>query len=225
MDIPAMPLRIANGNILASHMSFSGTSITMTESTMGYGDLVSSLSGVCGKETPILCVDTEGMKKKDITPELLRKIRSKHELWFMTGIRNAGDVMDAFHGDINKLMVPYHFTSDALLKEIIEISDSCMPALFAENSEVYAKGKKKDLRGCIRTLTNMNFRKIIVFDVGNEARWDSVRDLADTVIPYAPDTDRACALHKEGFDNVLVSSIKLFRSASERSEVGSCMLP
>ncbi|MDR0198829.1 MAG: hypothetical protein LBI08_03700 [Methanomassiliicoccaceae archaeon] len=225
MDIPVIPLRIGNGNLLASHMTFVGTSITMSGNCVGYGDLLSSLSDVCGKDAPILAVDAEGMRRKDIVPELVRKIRSKRELWLMTGIRNAGDVMDAFHGDMNKLAVPYHFTSDALLREITELSDSCVPVLFTERNDVHAKGKKKDLRNCIRTLTNMNFRKILVFDVSGDGAWDSIRNHADTVIPYAPTADDAKELHGLGFDDVLVSAVKLFRNASGRSEIGSCMLP
>jgi len=225
MDIPTVPVRIGGENILASHMVFSGASPAMTENTVGFGVLMSSLSNVCTKDIPILAVDVDGIRKKDIIPELLRKIRTKHELWYMTGIRNAGDAMDAFHGDINKLVIPYHLTSDTLLREIVEISDSCIPALFVERGEPYVRGKKKSLRNCIKTLTNMNFRKILIFDVSGDNAWDDLRDLVDTVIPYAPSIEDADALRKIGFGDVLVSAVKLYQRASERSEVRSCMTP
>jgi len=225
MEIPTIPLRISGENILASHMSFEGSSPSMTANTVGFNDLMSSLSNVCTKDLPILAVDIDGIRKKDIIPELLRKIRTKHELWYMTGIRNAGDVMDAFHGDINKLVIPYHLTSDALLREIVEISDSCIPALFIERGEPHVRGKKKSLRNCIKTLMNMNFRKILMFDVSGDNIWGDLRDLVDTVIPYAPSIEDADALRRIGFRDVLVSAVKLFQRASERSEIRSCMVP
>jgi isopentenyl phosphate kinase len=212
--------------MVSSHIAFGDASVSMTGNTVGYVDLSSSLSKVCDKDTPMLAVDVDGVQKRDIVPELLRKIRSKHELWLMTGIRNAGDVMDAFHGDINKLVIPYHLTSDASLKEIAEISDSCIPALFAgaDGVRIKGKGKSRDLRTCVKALEKMNFRRIIVFDVSGDAR-NSVRDLANIVIPYAGTAEEADILRSIGFNNVLVSAIKLFRDASERSEVRSCMLP
>jgi len=226
MEIPTIPVRISNGNVLASHMVFSGAFPSMTENTIGFNDLISSLSNVCAKDVPILAVDVFGIQKKDIIPELLRRTKTKRELWYMTGIRNAGDVMDAFQGDMSKIIVPYNLTSDTLLREIVEISDSCMPALFAEREEVYSKGnKKKGLRSCVKTLSNMNFRKIIVFDAAGGLAWEDLRDLVDTVIPYAPSAEDAEILRKIGFRDVLVSGVKLFQRASERSEIRSCMLP
>jgi len=230
MDIPVMPVRSKGMNIVSSHITFSGTSISMTDETVGYSDLMSSLTKVCGKETPILAVDVKGVQKKDITPDLLRRIRSKHELWLMTGIRNAGDVMDAFHGDINKLVVPYHLTSDAALKDMMDISDCCIPAVFAGDDGVVGKGKGNDIARCVRTLERMNFRKVIVFDVlaDDDARiWNGLRDLTDLIIPYVPSGMRrdADALHDMGFTDVLVSAIKYFQDVSKRSEIQNCMLP
>jgi phosphoribosylformimino-5-aminoimidazole carboxamide ribonucleotide (ProFAR) isomerase len=225
MIIPVMPVRMRKENIMTSHMTFSGASIAMDENCVGYNDLLASLKDVCDKNASILAVDADGMRKRDIVPELVRKMRSKRELWFMTGIRNTGDVMDAFNGDMNKLVVPYHFTTDALLKEITELSDSCIPALFAERGDVHTRGKKKDVRNCIRTLKDMNFRKIIVFDVSDGGTWDGIRNLSDTVIPYAHSVDDTVTLRKLGYDDVLVSALKLFRNASERSEIGNCMVP
>ena len=225
MDIPVIPIRIRNGNILASHLTFSGTFAAMSENTVGFKDLMSSLSNVCSKDIPMLAVDVDGMRKRDIIPELLRKMKAKRELWYMTGIRNPGDVMDAFQGDIDKLVIPYHFTSDALLRDIAAISDSCIPALFIERGEVYVRGKKRGLMNCVRTLMNMNFRKILVFDVSGDNAWNDLKDIADTIIPYASSIEDADALRSIGSKDVLVSAVKLFQSASRRSEVGSCMTP
>ncbi|MCL2143459.1 MAG: hypothetical protein FWH44_04295 [Methanomassiliicoccaceae archaeon] len=230
MIIPVMPVRTKNGNLVSSHPVLSDASVTMTDNTVGYGDLMSSLSDVCDKEIPILIADVKGMQKGDIMPDVLRKIRSKRETWLMTGIRNAGDVMDAFHGDINKLVVPYHFTSDAALKEIIEISDCCIPAVFAGGNGARTAGKRADLRSCIRTFEKMNFRNVIVFDdrADNAAGiWSNVRDLADIIIPYvcSGTAEDMRTLHDMGFADVLVSAVRLFQNLSRRSEIGSCMLP
>jgi hypothetical protein len=228
MYIPVIPAQIIAGNVMASHILFSGTDVRMDERPVSYGNLINSLSGICDKSTPMLVVDVIGLEKRDIEPEILRKIRPKREMWFMTGIRNAGDVMDAFHGDIGKLVVPYHMTSDALLKEMNELSDSCVPALFADGKGVHMSGRRGDLKTVVRTLERTGFRKMILFDVSGssaEYTFGSLSDLADTVIPYASSKEDADVIHETGFKDVMVSGIKLFGSVKQRSEIQSCMLP
>jgi hypothetical protein len=228
MDIPVIPVRAKGGNIVSADLVL-GDPLTMTDDTVGYADLVSSLADICGKRTPILAVDVKGMQKKDIMPDVLKNMRTKHEIWLMTGIRNAGDVMDAFQGNASRLAVPYHFTTDRDLRDMAELSDSCMPALFADNGSVRMKGKKKDLRNIIREMERMNFAKVLVFDVSDcrvNDVWGPVSDLADIVIPYVRNgKDDADAVRDIGFQDVMVSGIKLFRDVSKRSEIRSCMLP
>jgi hypothetical protein len=226
MIIPVMSLGIREGNIVSSEITFSGTSVSMTANTIGYRDLMPSLSDVCDKDVPVLAIDTDGMKKNDITHGLLRKMKIKREFWLMTGIRNAGDVMDAFHSDADKIVIPYHMTSDTHLSEMIEISDSCIPALFADDSGVRTKGKRKDLGTCVRMLESMNFKKILVFDVsGGDGKdvYAAVKDHGDRVIPYAGsgETDDVSSLQEMGFADVMVSAVKLFRNISRRSDVRS----
>jgi len=225
MDIPVIPVRIDGTNMLSSHITFSGTSVSMTDNTVCYGDLVSSLSKVCGKETPMLIVDAKGMQTDDIIPEVLRSVRIKHDHWMMTGIRDAGDVMDAFQGNMSKVVVPYHLTSDTLLREMVEISDSCIPALFTDRKGVHMKGAGKGIRSVIKVLEGMGIGKVLVFDVSGDDGWGSMKDLADIIIPYASDTYDAEKIHDLGFPDVMISGINLFRDVSGRSEIRSCMLP
>jgi hypothetical protein len=228
MDIPVIPVRTVGNNMVASHITFSGTDVIMDDNIVGYRDLLNSLSGVCDKETPIIAVDIVGLQRMDIEPEILRRIRSKREMWLMTGIRDAGDVMDAFHGNISKLVVPYHMTSDDLLREMNELSDSCIPALFADRDGVHMKGRRRELRTVIRALEKIGFRRMIVFDTSSSDptdTWNSLYDLADAIIPYASSKEDADVMREIGFRDVMLSGIRLFRNAAERSEIRSCMLP
>jgi hypothetical protein len=227
VNIPAIPVQITGGNAVTSHILFSGTDVRMDDNPVSYGDLVSSLSGISDKGTPILAVDVVGLRKGDIEPGVLRKLKTKHNVWLMTGIRDTGDVMDAFHGDISKLVVPYHLTTDGFLKEMIALSDSCIPALFIDGEGVHMSGRRREPRTVIRTLENIGFRKMLLFDVsgGDVNTWMPFEDLADMIIPYASSMDDADAIHKIGFNDVLVSGIKLFKDVKQRSEIRSCMLP
>ncbi|MDR0778853.1 MAG: hypothetical protein LBE48_05415 [Methanomassiliicoccaceae archaeon] len=228
MYVPVIPIRITGGNAVASHMTFSGTDVLMTNDHVSYGDLMNSLSGICDKGTPMIVVDIDGLQKKDISAEIIRKLRPKREMWLMTGIRDSGDVMDAFHGSMSKLIVPYHMTTDIRLNEMIQLSDCCIPALFTDSKGVHTDGIRKDLRTVVRNIERTGFRKMLVFDVSGDHAKDvlsSLTDLADLMIPYASSKEDADMIHERGFKDVMVSGIKLFRSAKQRSEIQSCMLP
>jgi len=195
---------------MASRPVFSGTSVTMSGDLSGYKDVVSSLPDHT-KDVPVIVIDIKGMQRKDIVPDILKNVKIRNELWFMTGIRNAGDVMDAFHGNMDKLIVPYHLTSDTLLKEITELSDSCIPSLFADEDGVLVRGKRKDIRTVIRTLEMMHFSKILIFDASGGSdlkKWHSVRDAADIIIPFCSAKD-ADAILSMGFADVMVSAAEL----------------
>ncbi|MCL2607934.1 MAG: hypothetical protein FWD92_05225 [Methanomassiliicoccaceae archaeon] len=215
MDIPVMPLHVKGRNILTGDMRFSGTSVSVTDDSVNYKDLLTSLYGVCSKETPVAAVDVKGMKKRDITSEILKDIRSKRDIWVMTGIIDAGDMMDAFQGNINKLIVPYHLTSDYNLREMIMLSDCCVPALFVDNGNVYPLGRKNDLRNALRTLERMNFEKVLVFDVSSEyspGMWERIVDHSDTVIPYAASSDAAAEIRERGFNDIMISAVRLLQN-------------
>ena len=205
MDIPVVPVRIVRNEIISSDIIFSGGSAAMGDNTVRYADLISS-DDTNNKNAPVLIIDVKGMQRKDIMPDILKRVRSKRELWFMTGVRDAGDLIDAFQSDMSKVAVPYHFTSDRLLKDMIEISDCCIPALFADRNGVHMKGKRNDLRNVVRSLENMNFRRVLVFDVSGGG-WDGINDLCDTVVPFvAPGEDRD-AVHDLGFRDVMFQAV------------------
>jgi len=219
-----MPLHTKGGNILTADIIFSGTSVTAANDNLCYKDLLKSLADVCGKEVPVVVVDVKGMKKKDISSEILKDVKSKRDIWVMTGIIDAGDMMDAFQGNINKLIVPYHFTSDSHLKEMIMLSDCCIPALFVDNGNVYPLGRKNDLRNALRTLERMNFEKTLVFDVSSEYSpgiWERIHDHSDTVIPYAPSQDVAAEIRERGFNNIMISAVKLIGDTRKESRFQS----
>ena len=238
MDIPVIPLRMKRNMMMSSDIVFDRSLMTMTEDAVSYEEIIRHLETVCGKDTPLLIADVKGMQKKDIVPDILKRMKIKRELWLMTGIRNSEDVMDAFNGDISKAVVPYHFTSDALLREMTELSDSCIPALFTDNGVVLGNtrtaGKgtahgqtgsmKNGLRDVVRTLEGMNFRKVLVFDVtgngsaedaGDPVRiWENISGLSDIVIPYVPSGTKedVGAVRGLGFSDVTTPAVRLVRN-------------
>jgi len=216
MRIPVIPIRSTITSTLSSHPMFSGTSVSMSKDTMNYKDLMRSVSKACGKETPIVIVDVKGMQKEDIDPNVLRKVRSKgNELWLMTGVRNSGDMIDALCGDIDRVMVPYHMTSDPMLKEMTELSDGCIPALFVERGKIYMKGREKSVSSVLKTLMNMNFDKIAVFNTSGEDDdrvYADIQEFSDVTVPYVTSGDDydISKISEMGFADIMASSVKLF---------------
>jgi uncharacterized protein related to proFAR isomerase len=197
----------------SSDIVFNGLSMTMTDDVVNYDELLSSVKETYGKENPVLIIDMKGMQKKDIIPDVLKRTKMKRDFWLMTGVHDQIDLIDAFQGDMSKVAVPYHFTNDELLKEMVELSDSCVPSLFVDNGIVHMKGKKRSLRDIIRTLERMNFRKVIVFDVSESdplRAWESASDLSDTIIPYVSSGSKndIDIVHKLGFNDVLIPAVR-----------------
>ena len=215
-QIPVIPVRAKRGEMISGEFVINGTTVKMSSSsgdgTVRYSETLSSLSKSYGKDLPLLVIDADGMRRRDIEPGVLKKMRATRNIWLMTGIRNSGDVMDAFHGDIEKLIVPYHMTTDADLREMTELSDSCFPALFADREGVYARKGKRPLRDVMRTLTNMNFRKILLFAAGDgpeDVLWD-VRDHCEMIIPYCNgNKDDIGRIGEMGFSDVLIPFYEL----------------
>jgi uncharacterized protein related to proFAR isomerase len=190
--------------IVSPKVLFSGISVEISDVCASYENIMSSLP----EGAPVLFVDADGLRRRDIVPDILRKLRSKRESWLMTGVRNPGDLMDAFHGNISRIVVPYHLTSDAHLTDMIELSDCCMPALFTENGEVHTAGKMKDLMNTVGTLRDIGFVKMIVLDVSDDGRLDEygrLRDHCDALIPYVRSgkKDDHEYLRNLGFDDIL----------------------
>jgi len=178
---------------------------------MRYADVMSSLSKTYGKDLPLVVVDVDGLRRRDIEPDVLKKMKATRNIWLMTGIRNAGDMMDAFHGDIGKLVVPYHMTTDADLKEMNELSDSCVPALFLGRGGVHVKKGTVPLRNVMRTLREMNFRKVLVFvtDDGITDPLSDAGEYCDIVIPYIQKKENAESAGEMGFTDVMISASEL----------------
>ena len=212
MEIPVISLFMRNGNTFASDLDGLAEGVS-------YDVLISSLYKIHGN-TPILAVDADGMRKKDIMPDILKKIGTRREFWFMTGICSAEDVMYAFSGNASKIVVPYHFTSDDSLRDITEISDHCIPALFADREGVITRGNRKNIITAVRALEDLNFEKILVFDSFRESAdpWSYLRDHADTVIPYIPScTEKdADVIRSIGFPDIMVSGLKSVQHTSQR---------
>ena len=208
MRIPAIPLRIRKGIAVSPDVTF-GASVIIPGGNGDYDDIMKKVTDVCGKGSPVLVIDADGIRKADIFPNVLKRLPAGRETWFMTGIRNAGDMIDAFHGNIGKLVVPYHLTADDALIEMSELSDCLIPALFIDSGGVHIRGRRK--RGTadvLRTLEGMNFSDVAVFDASG-GRIDIMYELRgkeNIAVPYInPGTDDGAAdASDRGFAKVIV---------------------
>ena len=209
MDIPVMPLRAEKGRVLSSDLVLRGTSVTMSDAAP-YDP--SAAADTDDKNVPLIVIDVKGLQRGDIDANILKRTKIKRELWLMTGIRDAGDVMDAFQGCMSKMIIPYHLTSDRSLKDITDVSDCCIPSLFIDNGAVHSGGNKKGLTEVIRTLRDMNFGKVLAFDVSDkkDISWKDLSGVSDILIPYVPSglPEDTGPLHDIGFSDTAVPAVR-----------------
>ena len=110
-------------------------------------------------------------------------------LWLMTSIETTEDLMDAFNSSADMIISPYHFSlSDAILKDIMDVSDSFIPAVYvADGMGIRRGGRKSYVEDILDELMDMNYFRICVVDTDmslTDRQWESIEDMCPSVIPF-----------------------------------------
>ena len=123
--------------------------------------------------TKALIIDSESLSTGRFNPALVASVKiSGCDVWLAESISDYGDLTDAFLGSMRKLVIPVHHLRGISLKDVNEVSDSCIPLI------AVAKGRPltgKDLISEIDRAHSADFPNIIVMDYDGTADLESLR--------------------------------------------------
>ncbi|MCQ2085736.1 MAG: hypothetical protein MJZ21_06295, partial [archaeon] len=141
-----------------------------------------------GKERgKVIVVDALGMNRRVFNAGFIEFCKTPgNELWLVEPIYDDADVLDAFLGYADKIIFPYtDIRRDAVLKDILEISDNCIPLLVC--SKRTCNGK--DPVDLVRMLSETGFHNIMVADMDGSVSpetWENMLDECGGLISYSP---------------------------------------
>ncbi len=135
----------------------------------------------------VLLVDTVGVNVGKFNASFIEYCRVPgNDLWLVEPVYDDIDVLDAFIGYADKIVFPYDdIRGDEVLKDILEISDNCVPLLFIRNG----KCKGGDPARIADRLVSLGFHNIVVADLDGSVTddaWDMLQDICGGLICYSP---------------------------------------
>jgi len=186
MEIPAIYAVLRGGEVRAAPVRIDGMKITFASEPVRQSHFAEDAE----ERIPVVVADMKGFGKGKIDDRLLMKLKFPgNDIWFMSHIEDIEDVFDCFMGEIEKLLIPYHTVRRmSVLRETFDISDNCIPVLFAPQGRVKCRGSEtKDIRTVLEELEKIGFHEIAVFDSDSVLRpedWISLRERSEGVIPF-----------------------------------------
>lgn len=120
------------------------------------------------EDRPIaLVMDVKGLQRRNLNDVLLKRLRIRGTgVWFLTNIESVDDVFDAFNTDAEAVLVPTHTVrSEEEFLDILDVSDSVIPALFVRKRSAVYLGRSMDYRKVIDAVRSMGYGNAAVFDL------------------------------------------------------------
>lgn len=193
MFIPIIPAASdENGDLYASHVTFSGVVPESSGEHVGYKKLISGMISDAESKMPIAVMDVDGLREKTINNILLKKMRARGaQIWFMTCVETVDDIFDAFNTDADMVLMPYHcILSEHELRDILSVSDSAVPTLFVRHGKAQCFGKTASPVDLVEKLSDMGFGTVAVFDLTGDMTDDDWRmiSISGRVLPYSVDS-------------------------------------
>lgn len=148
---------------------------------------------------PAVVVDFESLVSRGFDERVVKGMRVRgRDVWFMTWIRDADDLMDAFNTTAEAVIAPFHSMEDeAAMEDILSMSDSVMPAVFMEKGRVVSRGRAPAyLRETLERLEGIGFRRPVVIDVDGSVPggdWEWIADVMPSCVPFTGSPGRMSA--------------------------------
>lgn len=184
MRIPLVPADMDGDETLFSgSLDFNEDMPKVSGSKADYMGSVRRAASYCGT---VLVIDVVGLRKGTINNILLKKLKNRRNItWFMTHIKDAEDVFDAFNTDADAVLFPYRNVSDYDLSDIVSVSNSAIPVLFVIDGSVFGTGEK--LGDAVENVFEIGFPSAAVFDLDGSldiGGWQSLM-CKGRIIPYS----------------------------------------
>jgi hypothetical protein len=204
MEIPAIYAVFKGGEVRSAPVAFDGACISFSKDPAPLEYHADELD----ERMPVLVADVRGLGKRGLDDRLLTEMRFPgSDVWFLTNILDIEDVFDSLMGNIVKVLIPYHTTrNDLVMKEAFEVSENCIPVLFAAGRKVLCRGgSTKNIATAIDEMARIGFREIVVFDTDSAIgidEWTSLGDRFSGLIPFVRNRD--ILQEDAGFQTVII---------------------
>jgi len=188
MDIPAVFARHRDSAITLSEVRFRRTIPMVDGPTHPLSDIAGKLDHE--KRMPLVVVDMNSLTQRFFCEKIMKHLRVRGAyLWMMTYIETADDLFDAFNGNAEAMISPYHASlSDADLMDILDVSDSFIPAVYAVSGMgIRRKGRKTEIENILGDLRDMGFYRTCVIDTDmsvSEEKWRYIADEYPSAMPF-----------------------------------------
>ncbi|MDR0887889.1 MAG: hypothetical protein LBM39_01725 [Candidatus Methanoplasma sp.] len=185
MDIPAVFATYRNGEVLAGSAELSDGSFSFPFGTQPLSDIIPRAD----ERLPVVVTDVKGFNGKSLDDRLLKNLKVPgSDIWYMTYIRDANDVLDSFMGNAEKILIPYHTVRDrSVLCDAFELSDNCIPVVFSSLRQSKKSRNDIDIMRALDNISSIGFRSMVLFDTDGsvtEEKWSEVLEKHGNTIPF-----------------------------------------
>lgn len=187
MDIPAVFASENRGSLVSGPGKFRGHIPFFTGDTVPFADAVSRIRPP--QRMPMVVVDVDSLSRRRFTEGVLKGMRVRgSDIWFMTQIETADDVFDAFNTTAEVVLAPYHtILSKADIADILDVSDSVIPAVFVSNGSAVTRSGPGDVRSIVDDLSGIGYYKMCIVDTDSsvsEYTWSTLADRYPSTVPF-----------------------------------------
>jgi hypothetical protein len=185
MEIPAVFAAFRNGGVQAGPADFANGRFSFPFGTRSITEVVPQTD----ERTPVVVTDAVGLNERGLDDRLLMSLKIPgNDIWYMTHIRDANDVLDSFMGNADKVLIPYHTVRDrSVLKDAFEMSDNCIPVIFTASGPARNKTSDADIMLALDNVSSIGFESTILFDNGGyitKEKWAVVSKEHSNTIPF-----------------------------------------
>lgn len=184
-SIPLAYCELVGGRLFAGPASFDGARFSLGDTAPldGVGCLRTRGRGT------VAVTDVQSLNAGEFNPRFVERCRIPgNDVWLIETVRYPTDILDAFLGNLSKLLIPYHTASPQVFRDAIELSDDCIPLVQCWEGRPYAAGEN-DLLRIVRALADLGYGKVAVSDPDGGVPAGVWNDLADgpaEVVPHSP---------------------------------------
>ena len=198
MEIPAIFASCPGSGMTASETWFQGTRPRITGRTVPFGQATADIPRHENR-TPVVVVDADSLSDRTFRGDVVKDMKVRgFDIWLMTWIENADDLFDAFNTNADMVLGPLHATrSDKDLSDILSVSDSFVPTVFAVGGKAVLRKEGRDsVDGVLARLTEMGFYRTCVVDTDGslDGAWESLRSDYPSLMPFTRSVESTEAL-------------------------------
>ena len=186
MEIPAIYSVFKGGEVMSAPVRFDGARISFESEP----ERLAYSADEEGDRGQVLVVDVRGLGRRWMDERLLTNARFPgSDVWFLTHVRDVGDVFDCFIGGAARLLLPYHTARRGrVMREAYELSENCVPVVFVSRGRALCGGgRTADVGAAVEELAGIGYREVAALDTDSslgEGDWAHLRDRLPGLIPF-----------------------------------------